>query len=127
MINFSYGSAFISPIVHYCTLMCNRPIPGRAPSHKSAFQSFNRFAPFKALRRFKVQGSRVQVQLGDGSNRSSRSTASLRSKRLTPEGGAKLMKTVMTLLMPLNPLGNPSVGFLGSLPEKPMGLSIEKF
>ena len=28
------------------------------------------------------------------------------------------MKTAMTLLMPLNPLGNPSVGFLGSLPEK---------
>ena len=33
----------------------------------------------------------------------------------------------LTFLMPLNPLGNPSVGFLRSLPEKSVGLSFENF
>ena len=35
----------------------------RGISPFESFQSFNRFAPFKALRRFKVQGSRVQSNL----------------------------------------------------------------
>jgi hypothetical protein len=53
-------------------------------SQFQSFQTFHHFAPFKALRRFKVQGSRVQGDLEAGfnsSSRSKRSTAALRSKR----------------------------------------------
>jgi hypothetical protein len=51
-------------------------------SQFQSFQPFNRFAPFKALRRFKVQGSRVQ--------RTSNSIGTSKSQELTEARSAAL-------------------------------------
>lgn len=83
MINFSYGSAFISPIVHYCTLMCNLPNPGHtgkgcgAPCRRrvgpeqpidldvedyinsAVYLNSSQFQPFQTFNRYLIQTVQV--------------------------------------------------------------------